>query len=122
MTYKILVADDEVEGRVVIKEALTGLDVDVTEVENGQQALERATSQDFDLIVMDLAMPFVDGVEALKVIHMSEPDLPIIVVTGVQEEETKSLALKSGANILIEKPFDLPDFVSGVRKLLGIQD
>ena len=122
MTYKILVADDDLDCRVLIKEAVAGEDCEVITAETGQEALEKATSEDFDLVVIDLHMPCIDGIEALKIIHMSEPDLPIMVVTGVENEELKAEALKNGANLIIEKPFDITSLVEEIKKLLGMQD
>ena len=120
MTYKVLVADDELEGRVMVKEAIAGEDCSVVVVADGREALEKATSEDFDLVIMDLIMPGMDGTEALRIIHMSEPDLPIIVVTGADTEEMRAEALRAGANLVITKPYELMDLVSAVRKLLGI--
>jgi len=122
MTYQILIAEDEIEARVIVKEAIAEIDagIEVVAVENGSEAIEQATSKNFDLIIMDLRMPVMSGGEALKIIHMSEPDLPILVTTGVDDEETKTEALKGGANIILTKPLDLAEFTSSVKKLLGI--
>jgi len=122
MTYKILVVDDEIESRVVIKETLAdiGVETAVTTAANGSEAIERATSEDFDLVIMDLLMPVMNGVEALKLIHMSEPEIPIIVVTGATEEEIKQHALQGGANIILQKPIDAEELAAAVRKLLGV--
>ena len=122
MTYQILIAEDEIESRVIVKEAIAEIDagIEVIAVENGSEAIEQATSKNFDLVIMDLRMPVMDGIEALKIIHMSEPDLPILVTTGIDDEETKTEALRGGANIILTKPLDLGEFCSSVRKLLGI--
>lgn len=122
MTYKILIADDEMDVRISLKEAFAHEDMDISLAENGREALEKATTHDYDIIIIDLLMPHIDGVEALKVIHMSEPALPIIVVTGVMDAELKSDALKSGANLILQKPLDLNEVTLETKRLLGIRD
>jgi CheY-like chemotaxis protein len=122
MTYQILIAEDEITSRVILKEAIAEINagIEIITVENGSDALEQATSKNFDLVIIDLIMPVMDGIEALKVIHMSEPDLPILVTTGVEDEELKKEALKGGANIILTKPLDIVEFTSSVRNLLGL--
>lgn len=122
MTYEILVVDDELVSRTLIKAALVGDIFSIVFAENGREAVEKATSEDFDLIIMDLMMPFMDGSEAIKIIHMSEPDLPIIVVTGTEEEDMKTDALKCGANLIIQKPLELQELAAEVKRLLGISE
>lgn len=123
MTYQILVAEDEIECRVVLKEAIADIDssTEIVTVGNGSEAVEQATSRDFDLIVMDLHVEEMSGIEALKVIHMSEPDLPILVAAETDDDDKKTEALTGGASIILTKPLDLSEFTSAVRKLLGIR-
>jgi CheY-like chemotaxis protein len=124
MTFKILIADDEADARVIIKEAVSATlkDTDIVFAGNGNEAIEQCRAQDFDLVIIDLIMPFMNGIESLKVIHMSEPDLPIIVVTGTDDSEMKDEALKSGANLLLEKPLQLDELARAVRHMTGFQE
>jgi CheY-like chemotaxis protein len=97
MTYQVLVAGDDVETKVVIKKALAELEggIEVIVVENTGQAIERFSSTAFDLVIVDVCEPVTDSIEAVKVIHMSEPDLPILVYTGVGGDDIKTGALKA---------------------------
>ena len=124
MSFKILIVDDEADSRVFIKEAVSAAlkDIKITIAENGIVAIEQAKSNDFDLVIIDLIMPFMSGIESLKVIHMSEPDLPIIVVTGTDNNEMKEEALRTGANLLLEKPLELNQLITAVKNMIGIQE
>jgi len=122
MTYQILLSEDKTEPSVVIKEIISEIDtnIEISEAENGNAALEQATSYDFDLVIIDLGASGINGIEPLRVIHMSEPDLPILVTASIEEEEVKEEALKAGANIILTKPLDRAEFISAFKKLLGI--
>ena len=122
MTFKILIADDENESRHIIKEAVSAAlaDCDFVFAENGREALDKATSENLDLVIIDIIMPFMNGVESLKVIRMSEPDLPIIVVSGSAGNELKDEALKSGANLLFEKPIEISELATAIQKIFGV--
>lgn len=121
MTYQILLSENEPESSVVIKELIAEIDtnIEISEAETGNAALEQATSNDFDLVIIDLGTSGINGIEPLKVIHMSEPDLPILV-TGIEEDDVRDEAHKAGANIIISKPLDRAEFTSSLKQLLGI--
>lgn len=120
MSWNILIADDEMESIVIIKEALSSIDANFIVAHNGREAIEAATANDLDLVIIDIAMPYLNGVEALKVIKMSEPNLPVAVITGIGIEEMKQEAVKAGASIVVDKPFVLSDLTDQLIRLLNI--
>ncbi len=124
MTFKIMIADKDPDSRISIKKAVNAAVKDclITITDSAVQAQEEARSQDFDLILIDLQYSDPEQTESLKVIHMSEPDLPIIAISASAESDEKEEILKSGANLLIEKPVDANELVMAVKKMIGIQE
>lgn len=121
MTFKVLVADQEIDSLLAIKEAINREDIEVVSVQDAAQALEKATSDDYDLVIMDLDLEVMDSTEALRIIHMSEPDLPILIIAGACDEDLKANALKAGANLIASKPIRTTELFADIKKLLGIK-
>ena len=101
---RILVADDEPAIRKVVRDALEREGHDVVTALDGQEALERFDEGAFDLVVTDLAMPRVDGLELVKELRRRSP-LPILVLTVRNEEREKVRLLDEGADDYVTKPF-----------------
>ncbi|MBS1262503.1 MAG: Transcriptional regulatory protein ZraR [Calditrichaeota bacterium] len=101
---KVLLVDDEREFTDLLSERMRtrGLDVDVAA--NGPAALEMAERVIYDAVVLDLAMPGMDGIETLKRLLKRNPDLQVILLTGHATLEKGIEAIKSGAMEFIEKP------------------
>src|SRR5712691_2587212 len=104
---KILVVDDEREVRLVIQEFLTGKGYEVRVASNGLEALAGLETFMPDVVLLDMAMPEMDGLEALKRISASYPSLPVLMVTVNADIETTSKVLQLGAADYVPKPFDL---------------
>ncbi|MFC1581999.1 response regulator [Planctomycetota bacterium] len=122
MTYKILLADDEPETRPILKKAIAEQDIDLISAESGRMALETTGTEDFDLLIIGIPESGVGNLESLRIIHMSEPDLPILVIGRGLSEEQKAEIISSGANLFVEKPLDIPECSAAVRRLLGIKE
>lgn len=102
---KILVADDEMRIRVLLNDFLTREGYTVFEVENGKQALDMATKDTFDLIVLDVMMPVMDGFEAcLKIREIC--DTPIMMLTARSEDIDELSGFDMGADDYVTKPFN----------------
>jgi DNA-binding NtrC family response regulator len=84
----------------------------------GVQALERAKSSDFDLLLTDLRMPVLGGVETLMGLKQLHPELQVIVVTGFASDATTSQCLGEGAYGFVTKPFDLDHLLSLIEKAI----
>ena len=115
--YKILVADDEQKIREVIKEYAEYEGHTVYEAVDGMQAVDMAKEQDFDIIIMDVMMPRLDGIRAtLKIRENSS--IPIIILSAKTEDADKILGLNIGADDYISKPFNPLELVARVKSQL----
>jgi CheY-like chemotaxis protein len=104
---KVLVVDDELEVRQVLREFLSNRGYDVTTASGGAEAVAIVETIKPDLILLDVAMPDMDGVETLKRIVAIEPTLAVIMVTANSDIGTTSKLLALGAVDYVPKPFDL---------------
>jgi len=101
----ILVVDDEAVIREGMRRILEGQDYRVETSASGRTAIEKIQEQDFDVVVTDLKMPGMDGMEVLKTIKILQPDVPVIIITGFSTVDTAVEAMKNGAFDYIAKPF-----------------
>jgi DNA-binding response OmpR family regulator len=101
---RALVGDEDPTILWLLRRAL-GDDFDVTVAENGQRAVELARTTKPDVIVLDLAMPVLDGVGACRQIRVAFPTIPIVIVSGHSDEASVRTAFESGATDYLTKPF-----------------
>ena len=104
---RILVVDDELEVRLVLREFLSGRGYDVQLAESGFRALEIAEEFNPQVVLLDVMMPKMDGVETLRQLLEARPGLSVIMVTANSDVGTTSKLLALGAADYIPKPFDL---------------
>jgi len=104
---KILVVDDEPEVRQLMEHFLTGRGYDVRIAENGRLALAALDTFMADLVLLDMHMPEMDGLETLKRLAVRSPSLPVIMVTVNEDVETTTHLLQMGAADYVPKPFNL---------------
>ena len=111
---KILVVDDEVLIRNVIKEyaAIEGYKVD--ESQNGEEAIEKVYDNDYDVIIMDIMMPILDGVKASREIKKIK-NIPIIMLSARSSEEDKLLGFDLGIDDYITKPFSPKELMARIK-------
>jgi two-component system KDP operon response regulator KdpE len=114
---RVLVADDEPAIRKVVRDALERDGHEVVAAIDGQEALERFEEGTFDLVVTDLAMPRVDGLELVKEIRRSSA-VPVLVLTVRGEEREKVRLLDLSADDYVTKPFGVAELVARARALL----
>jgi signal transduction histidine kinase/DNA-binding NarL/FixJ family response regulator len=100
----VLVVDDIEDNRELIKHNFDDTDIQTTEAENGQVALERCQAQNFDLILMDIRMPVMDGYEAAQTIKKQYPALPIVALTASVMEDTEEKAKRTHFDDYLRKP------------------
>jgi putative two-component system response regulator len=115
---RILVIDDERVIRGLVVEILEAAGHTVTSAENAEQALELLDDMDFDLVVSDVIMPGLSGLELLELVRARRASLPVILVTGAGTYDTLSQALTRGAAGLVTKPFAHKDLQSAVEHAL----
>ncbi len=104
--YKILVVDDEIKIRETIKDYFNAKGVTVKLAKDGEEACEKADSEEFDLIILDVLMPKKDGIDTCKEIR-EKSNVPILFLSALGEENDFLKAYSSGADDYIVKPFPL---------------
>lgn len=115
---RILVVDDDRVIREGLQRILKAEDYVVEALSNGRQAIDRLEEVDFDLIITDLKMPGMSGLEVLQAIKAEHPDLPVILITGYAAIDNAVEVMKSGATDYLAKPFANDEIVQKIRKAL----
>jgi len=101
----ILVVDDDIAHRTMLR-ILLDWEYEISEADCGSIAIEKIQKTHFDLVLMDVRMPEIDGIEALDKIKALNPGIPIVMMTAYSSNETAVKALKKGAYGYLTKPFD----------------
>jgi len=105
----ILIVDDDPAHRTMLWTLLTGWGYAISEADDGSTAIEKARQKAYDLILMDIRMIRVSGLEALTEIKALNPAIPVIIMTAYSSVETAVKALKSGAYDYLTKPLDFDE-------------
>ena len=117
---KILVVDDAAFMRMMVKEALAkGGYTDVEEAVDGADAVQKYNELHPDLVIMDITMPNMDGLEALKTIRGADPSATVVMCSAMGQESMVIEAIKSGAKDFIVKPFKQDRILSTVSNIIG---
>jgi CheY-like chemotaxis protein len=127
MTRRALVIDDDQSIRFVLRNALAEIGWHVTEIDDGSEAENQLTARRYQLVVLDLYMPGMNGFEVLRRLRRhgggvtptwkTRPDVPVMVVSGQAEEESLAFAERIGADACLTKPFDIADVQRIAREL-----
>ena len=112
----VLLVDDEVDFVEVLAERLEARGLAVDTAENGEVALEKAEERPFDAILLDMAMPGMDGIQTLKGLLQINPDLQVILLTGRATLGQAVQAMKLGALDLLEKPVEIETLVARIEE------
>lgn len=115
---RLLIVDDEQSICVVLARALGYLGFDVEAANSGPEALARLAEADYDLMLLDIRMPVMDGMEVMQHVRQSNPELPIIIMTGQGTLESAIAALKLGALDYVLKPVGVPELAAVVEQAL----
>ncbi len=120
---KVLVVDDDWLNRDVLSTYLTHMGADVVSAPDGLKALELAIADPPDLILMDMQMPRMNGMEATKYLkaHPATQFVPIVIITALEGDEEKMKALEAGADDFLTKPYSSPLLMTRARSLLKIK-
>lgn len=116
---KILIVDDAEFLRLRISKMLSGEGHEIIEAENGQVAVNTYKSVHPDMVLMDITMPEMDGLTALKEIRNFDPKAKVVMLTALGQESVVLEAIKSGARDFMVKPFERDRVLSAITKLLG---
>ena len=116
MTEKILLVDDEADFLEALSERMRTRGMDVTTSGSAKEALEAVEQGAYDAVVLDLMMPDVDGLEALRILKEKDPKLQVILLTGHATVEKGVEAMKRGALDLLEKPTDIETLTQKIKE------
>lgn len=120
MDKKIMLVDDAAFMRMMIKDTLSKNGyADIIEASNGQIAVENYKAEKPDLVIMDITMPVMDGLQALKEIKKIDANASIIMCSAMGQEAMVVDALKNGAKDFIVKPFKADRIMKTVKSILG---
>ncbi len=115
---RILIADDDAVIREGLRRILSAEGYEVETVSNGRAALERLEQKRFKLLVTDLKMPGMSGLEVLKSLRTCQPELPVVLITGYAAIDNAVEAMKNGATDYLSKPFDNEEIISKVKNAM----
>ncbi len=115
---RILVVDDEPSIRRTLRDILEYEGYHIEEAVDGEEALSQVSKGEFDLVILDVKMPKIDGMDVLRELHSSNPSLPIVMISGHGTIETAVEATRAGAYDFVEKPPDLNRLLLTVRNAL----
>ena len=118
-TGAVLIIDDEVDLLQAYDRILRRMGYDVITAERGQTGLSIAQSKEIALVVVDLRLPDVDGLDVVRAIRAGPDPPPVIVVTGFASAATRHAALQAGAAGYLSKPFSVLSLAALVRNTLG---
>jgi two-component system cell cycle response regulator len=122
MTPSVLVVDDDPRLLQIIEMYLRLEGYDVVTAENGEDALDRLRAQHVALVILDVMMPGMDGIEACRRIRAdpSTADIPVVMCTALSADEDVRRARDAGASHMVTKPFNLVGLGTVVRSFLGV--
>ncbi len=120
---RILIVDDEVINRMVLSRMLRQRGFEVVEADNGRSAIKLLINENFDLVLLDLAMPMLDGLQTSRLLRQvrTKMQLPVIIVTASDERECVIEAFRSGANDYITKPIDQEIAIARIESQLQLK-
>lgn len=113
----VLIVEDDADIRTIWTDTLTQAGHVVNTANDGVQAIKQMGSQRYDVILFDLLLPRLSGLDAIKLIRRTEPNLPILVITGAQESELTRQVRAAGVQHILPKPVDLDELRQMVNAL-----
>ncbi len=114
---RILVVDDDPQTRRVMRTSLVEQEYEVADARGGQDVLDRVRAERYDLVVLDLDLPWIAGLDTCRKIRMFS-EVPIIVTTARAGEKDKVAGLDAGADDYVAKPFSMPEMLARIRATL----
>ncbi|MBT9536759.1 MAG: response regulator [Nitrospirae bacterium] len=115
---KVLIVDDDAELRSTLSEILKGAGYHIDEASSGKEAIEKMASKDFDIALLDLMMPKMNGIETLTELKKITPKTKVIMITAFATVENAVDAIKKGASDYISKPFRIEELLTTIRRVI----
>ena len=117
MAQRILIIDDDERTRKLFRTILEREGYEITEASDGNQALNQVRNGDYDLVLLDIAMPGISGLDVLKQLKTEKPDLPILILSMYPEEQYAVRTLKAGASGYLTKQSAPEELIGAIRKV-----
>lgn len=117
---KALVVEDNPINMELVIEILTANGFSADEAVNGEEAVARVEDKAYDIVLMDIELPGMDGVEATRLIKKRHIDLPVIALTSYAMKGDRDRFLAAGFDDYVSKPLDMTDFINKLNKLMCI--
>jgi len=115
----ILFADDDETLRFAVNEYFENSTLIFDFAENGVVALDKSLSNTYDLIILDISMPFMNGNDAVKTIKAQKPDIPVLAYTGITDPDKIDQFIKDGFNKVVSKPLEFNQLEEIIKELLN---
>jgi len=115
---KVLLIDDELDFLEALSERMRNRGLNVTTATSAKEAIQIAQRETYDVLVLDLNMPEMGGLEALKILKGNNPDIHVIILTGYATVENGIRAVLSGAEEILEKPSSMDVLIRKIEKLV----
>lgn len=116
---RILVVDDEEALRTVLSTELASEGYEVSTAADGGEAIDLVKDNNYDLVLLDIKMPNVDGFEVLKYVKGNKPDVKVIMLTGFADLKNAIESKRLGAEDFVSKPYDLVDLLTTIERVLS---
>jgi DNA-binding NtrC family response regulator len=116
---RILVVDDQEDLRTVLSNELSSEGYDIETASDGDEAIASVQKSRFDLVLLDIKMPKVDGFEVLRFIKKNSPAVKVIMLTGFADLKNAIESKKLGAEDFVSKPYDLVDLLTTIERVLS---
>lgn len=118
-TKKILIVEDNPHMSTLLCDILEILDFQSSKAQDGEEALNLLQSEEFDMVITDLKMPKIGGMELLNSIKTTQPQLPVVVITAYERPSTQDEIFKAKADGFLAKPFTVREMEALLRKVLN---
>ncbi len=119
MKTRVLIVDDEKEFTDALSERLSIRDYDVTASPSGENAVKKVNAFNFDVVILDVAMPGMDGIETLREIKKSKPLTEVIMLTGQATVDSAIEGMKIGAFDYLKKPCETEELIGKINRACG---
>ena len=120
--FRVLIVDDHQEIRTVLRANLEtlGQDLDLVDVPSGEEAIVEVVGTGIDLLIADIGLPGLSGLELIKKLKTTYQDMQVIIITGMDDEETHQQIAELDVEAFFLKPLKMPEFLNAVRKTMGL--
>lgn len=116
---KVLVVEDNLISYKLMEAYLSRLGLDLVHASDGKEAVDHFHSDRFDLVLMDIQVPYYSGLELTRMIRDEDPHIPIIATTANAFSEDRDACINAGCTDYITKPIQFPQLIDRIKQLLG---